>query len=119
MASSSLSPQERMTWDEYRSNVVTPGINHLLLDVRPAEIAQQNRINEPSLNIPFGELSDPSKGGLERLRRLIAEQHPSHIIAYCNRGITSERAILYLKSNLNEPNVELKDIVGGYSAYRP
>lgn len=107
-----------MTWEDYREKVLKKGIDHLLLDVRAREISEKNKIEEESINIPVSELVDPNKDGLSRLKQFIDEYQPKEIVAYCNRGISSQTAVRFLKSVLNDPSVEIRDVIGGFEAYK-
>jgi len=114
-----LAPEERMSWEEYREKVLKKQVDHVLLDVRAKEISERNKIQEESINIPVSELIDPEKDGLSRLKQFIEEYKPKEIVAYCNRGISSQTAVKYLKSVLDDPSIEVRDIIGGYEAYKP
>ncbi|RWS02620.1 adenylyltransferase and sulfurtransferase MOCS3-2-like protein [Dinothrombium tinctorium] len=108
-----LTPEERIFALEYK-NIIDDGIKHVLIDVRP-----ENEVNvvklDQSINIPLKKIQ--SNEGLQKVKELIENSNADKLIVMCRRGNASQIAVRFLKENLKSDKVEIKDIIGGITAW--
>jgi len=113
-----LEPEERMTWMEYKTQILDANENHLLIDVRPKLQADITKL-EHAINIPLGLLQEGS--GIKMIEDLIDEklekQDKVKVIMQCRRGNASQKAVRLLKSKIKNNNVLIKDVVGGLEGW--
>ena len=112
-----LGPEERVTVQEYNS-VLQSKQPHVLIDVRPQ--LQQDIIKlDNAISIPLGQIV--KEDGLQMVQDLIDKTfdekatEPKKIFVMCRRGNASQKAVRELKNKLNieEDNLDIKDIIGG------
>lgn len=111
-----LAPEERVTAEQYRKNVLKAGLKHILIDVRPVEM-QANKL-EHAVTLPLARIVD--QDGVKVVSDLIGKtftSEPKKVFVMCQRGFASQKATRELKNRLEGLDVEVKDIIGGIEAW--
>lgn len=112
-----LSPDERLTPIEAKSNIDSHSDKYLLIDVRPREQTDFSMISK-AIAIPLAELQEGV--GVAKVRQLLtADKAIKRVYVNCRRGNASQRAVRLLKDNKVDVDngVEIKDIIGGIEAW--
>jgi adenylyltransferase/sulfurtransferase len=113
-----LEPNERMSCEEYKTQVLDSNENHLLIDVRPKLQADITKL-ENAINIPLEEIQKGN--GIQIIEDLIDENSKEDktfkVIMMCRRGNASQKAVRALKSKIKNDNIIIKDIVGGLESW--
>lgn len=108
-----LEVNERITVEEYKS-IIDSKSCHVLIDVRiPVELEICALPN--SINIPLKQISRPECIAIieEKLESLGTNK----VFCLCRRGNDSQLAVHQLRSALSHQNYEIKDIIGGLTAW--
>lgn len=115
----------RISAQDYKENIQTPGIAHTLIDVREPPQFELCHL-EHSINIPFSQFSSsayPDKLENSMLRQLLDNAHAykGPIYLVCRFGNDSQLAVQALRSlpEFASPEARaVKDIRGGLEAWR-
>ncbi|OTF82076.1 adenylyltransferase and sulfurtransferase MOCS3-like protein [Euroglyphus maynei] len=118
-----LEPEERVTVETYKQ-VIDSNEPHLLIDVRPQ--LQQDIVKlDNAISIPLGQIVKGN--GVDKITELIEEKWDKNssekkkIFVMCRRGNASQKAVRELKNRLvtkiDDENIEIKDVIGGISAW--
>jgi len=117
-----LSPSERVKASEYADFVKT-GKPHLLVDVRMPVELEITKLPTTTHNVPMDEFTKPEGhcSLLNILRddvhRRVSDHLPLPLYVVCRRGNDSQLAVRKLQSFFSDMSVNIKDIVGGLTAW--
>lgn len=108
-----LEGDQRVTVEEYR-DVRAKDTPHLLIDVRrPIEL---EICALPScINIPLNQLWKPDSVAL--IKEKLSSVQTKSIYCVCRRGNDSQLAVRQLESTLSEHGCQVRDIIGGLTAW--
>ncbi|XP_053200513.1 adenylyltransferase and sulfurtransferase MOCS3-like [Panonychus citri] len=110
-----LTPEERITCQEYKETIVDTNTPHLLIDVRSS--LQASIVKLPNaINLPLDVINRPN--GLDSIKELIDSKKVDKVFFMCRRGNASQKACRLVKDNLvNCHLIQFKDIIGGITAW--
>ncbi|KAK3580380.1 hypothetical protein CHS0354_001496 [Potamilus streckersoni] len=115
-----LKPEERIPVKEYNT-LLKEGTPHVLVDVRQPVELDICQLPYPCLNIPIDHVE--KKQSIEKIEgqvRSLSEMRLHEkvpVIVVCRRGNDSQLAARRFQTILKDLNVDVKDIVGGLTAW--
>ncbi|XP_043279425.1 adenylyltransferase and sulfurtransferase MOCS3 [Venturia canescens] len=109
-----LDNDERISVEEYNVIRKNSSKNHVLIDVRSPEEFEICRI-EKSINVPFAATGKIEKWA--ETKSFLDENSIKDVYVLCRRGNDSQRAVKLLKSFIDDPTINVRDIIGGIHAW--
>ena len=112
-----LTPDERMTVEQYKQDFIDSNKHHLLIDVRAKLQSDISKLSN-AIQIPLEEIQKGN--GLQTIEDLIDQNLKNDslkVVVMCRRGIASQKAVRVLKDKIKDNKVEFKDVIGGLEAW--
>lgn len=112
-----LNPNERINIEQYRE-ILNSGRQHVLVDVRPLTHSNISRFRH-AIQAPVKGLLEDDHGCWDKIRSELRSKKTDEIYVVCRLGIASQRGTRILQDRLKSevPNLVVKDIVGGMTAW--